>query len=313
MPSQGRRCERRPTARTGTNSPQRTLCPRRRNGFSGRVTASGNVAVEKLAAPQLRNFWPVSQCDWPIDRGCLPSLPALSDPPTAEEQAAYDIALAQRNAAEDLAVYVLWALSGRQFGVCPVITRPCPPRRNLDRYQYDWPITAFYGLSELDRYQLVSGCGCAGWCRDGGPSMLHLPGPVQSVTAVTINGVVLDDDEYRLQGDVLYRLGGIWPSQDLGRPAGEDGTWTVEYMQGTPPPAGTAKLVGLLAKEFIAACTDGKCRLPRNVTNVSRQGVSFDMFNPNDIYDSGKTGLPEVDMWLAAVNPHHLACAPEVL
>lgn len=255
----------------------------------------------------------MSQCDWPIDRGCLPPLPELPDTPTDEEQAAYDLALAQRNAAEDLAVSVMWALSGRQFGVCPVIARPCPPRRELSRYQYDWPLTAFYGLSEMDRYLLVSGCGCAGSCREGGPAMLHLPGPVQSIVKVTIDGVVLAETEYRLEGDVLYRLGGIWPSQDLGRPAGEDGTWTVEYMQGTPPPAGTAKLVGLLAKEFIAACTDGKCRLPRNVTNVSRQGVSFDMFNPNDIYDSGKTGLPEVDMWLAAVNPHHLACAPEVL
>jgi hypothetical protein len=252
-------------------------------------------------------------CDWPIDRGCLPPLPELSDPPTPEEQAAYDRARAQQYAAEDLAVSVMWALSGRQFGVCPVITRPCPPQRNWDRYNYDWPTTAFYGLSELDRYLLASGCGCAGSCSQGGPAMLHLPGPAQSVTKVTINGTVLDPAEYRLEGDILYRLGGVWPSQNLGLPAGENGTWTVEYLQGTPPPAGTAKLVGLLANEFLAACNGGKCRLPRNVTNVQRQGVSFDMFNPNDIYDSGKTGLAEVDMWLAAVNPNHLACAPEVL
>lgn len=46
-------------------------------------------------------------CDWPIDRGCLPPLPELPDTPTDEEQAAYDLALAQRNAAENLAVSVM--------------------------------------------------------------------------------------------------------------------------------------------------------------------------------------------------------------
>ena len=255
----------------------------------------------------------MSSCDWPVDRGCFPPLPELSDPPTDEEQAAYDAEVVQRNAAENMAVSVIWALSGRQFGVCPVTTRPCPPQQHLFRYRYDWPVTAYYGLSELDRYLLIQGCGCAGYCRESGPSMLHLPGPVQSVTTVTIDGIQLDPATYRLEGDVLYRLGGIWPSQNLGLPAGENGTWTVEYMQGTPPPAGTGKLVGLLALEFLNACNGGKCRLPRNVSNVSRQGVSFDMYNPNDIYDSGKTGLAEIDMWLAAINPHHLACAPEVL
>jgi len=252
-------------------------------------------------------------CDWPISRDCLPPLPELSDPPTDEEQAAYDLALEQQYAAENLAISVLWSLSGRQFGVCSVAARPCPPQQHLFRYRYDWPITAFYGISELDRYLLMQGCGCNGYCRESGPSMLHLPGPVQSVTTVTIDGVTLDPSEYVLEGDVLYRLGGMWPSQNLGLPAGEVGTWTVEYLQGTPPPAGTAKFAGTLAAEFLASCNGGKCRIPRNVTQVSSRGVSYDMYNPNDIFESGKTGLAEIDLWLSAVNPHHLASAPEVI
>lgn len=56
----------------------------------------------------------------------LPALPGLSDSPTDVEQAAYDLALLRQSAAEDLAVAVLWALSGRQFGVCPVVVRPDP-------------------------------------------------------------------------------------------------------------------------------------------------------------------------------------------
>lgn len=252
-------------------------------------------------------------CEWEIDRTCLPALPVLSDTPTNEEQAAYDLAVAQRNAAETTAVEILWSLSGRRFGVCPVTARPCPPQQHLFRYRYDWPVTAFYGLSELDRYLLLQGCGCHGYCRESGPSMLHLPGPVQSITAVVIDGVTLDPSDYTLEGDVLYRLGAPWPSQNLGLPAGEDGTWTVEYMQGTPPPDATAKLAGLLALEFLNACNGEECRLPLGVTSVSRRGVSFDMFNLSEMYNSGKTGLPEIDMWLAAVNPNHLACAPEVI
>ena len=81
-----------------------------------------------------------------------------------------------------------------------------------------------------------------------------------------------------------------------------------------PTPDECERLTGLLAKEILAATTgDTKCRLPRNVTRVNSQGVSYEVFNPNSIYDSGKTGLPEVDMWLASVNPAKLPAAPSVV
>ena len=59
-------------------------------------------------------------CDWPVDRSCLPALPP-------EDDDGYELALIRRTAAEDLAVNVLWALSGRQFGICPAMARPCAP------------------------------------------------------------------------------------------------------------------------------------------------------------------------------------------
>lgn len=65
-------------------------------------------------------------CDWPIDRSCLPPLPELSASPTPEEQTDYNLALLRRNNAEDIAVHVLWALSGRQFGACETTVRPWP-------------------------------------------------------------------------------------------------------------------------------------------------------------------------------------------
>jgi len=265
-------------------------------------------------------------CDWGIDRTCLPPLPALSDPPTGDEQAAYDAALASRNAAEDVAVSVLWALSGRQFGVCEFIVRPCPEG---DRWSNRWESgAAGYGFGGGDFGDFVVlgwtgdswinvDCGCFGRCQLSGPRMIHLPGPVfapddDHPITVTVGATVLGDDEWSLEGDRLYRIGNRWPSQHLGRPLGEPQTWSVSYYRGITPPAGSAKMVGRLANEFYQACIDGKCRLPRNVVSTIRQGVSV-QFDPSKIYADGKTGLPEIDMWLAAINPSHLVSAPSVI
>lgn len=246
-------------------------------------------------------------CDWEIDRSCLPSLPDLGDTPTVDEQAAYDVALARRNAAEDVAVHVLWALSGRQFGVCEATARPCPAP--FGSYGPHYPFVLTLDVGHWANWP----CGCIGSCTVSGPRVVHLPGPVNDVTAVTVEGVVLDEDAYVVEGDALYRVGGVWPRQHLGRPLGEAGTWSVTYTRGVPPPAGSEKFVGLLAKEFIAAC-DGstKCRLPRTVVSTTARGVTH-AFDPTKILAAGKTGLPEVDLWLAAVNPSHLIAAPVVL
>ena len=158
------------------------------------------------------------------------------------------------------------------------------------------------------RQQTIDPVGTFGKCR-------RQPGPfaIGEVVEVRIGNTVLDPSAYVLEGDLLYRTGGLsWPSQDLTRPLPEDGTWSVTYTRGVPPPEGTAVLAGLLAKEFISACTGGKCRLPRRVQSVSRQGVTYDMADPLPLLQAGKTGLPEIDLWLQAVNPHVLQSPPKV-
>lgn len=240
-------------------------------------------------------------CDWPVDRTCLPDLPAEDDP-------GYDAALARQSENEDTAVMVLWSLSGRQFGLCETVVRPCP-ERGLSRNPWSEAIVFWDG----GNWQATS-CGCIGRCRQSGPGMIHLPGPANAVAAVQLGADVLDPSEYKLQDNVLYRTGGkAWPSQNLGRPTPETGTWSVTYDRGVPVPPGGARNAGILAREFVAACSDdSECRLPRNVTAVTRQGVSYQIYNPNDMYAAGKTGLADVDMWLAAVNPHALLTAPTV-
>jgi hypothetical protein len=247
-------------------------------------------------------------CNWPIDESCFPALPEES----SGDDPVYDAAVLSLESAKALAVEVLWALSGRQFCLQEMVVRPCLDNLGTaQRLRYE---SAYELFSWYDQGWRLVNCGCANGCVASGPGMVHLDGPVNSVQEVWIAGELLDESEYVLEGDILYRTGASWwPSQDMSRPAGEPGTWEVTYLRGFEPPAGTAKLAGLLTAEFYQACTGGKCRLPRSVSEVSRQGVTHRVVNPSDIYSTGKTGIPEIDLWLAAVNPNRLISAPIVL
>lgn len=254
--------------------------------------------------------------DWPLDRTCLPALPVVGTGDGEVTQDVYDAALLQRNNAEDLAVSVMWALSGRQFGVFETTVRPCPQRGvwGWGRWELLDPVAYSFVLTLDAGHWFSWPCGCVGRCTVSGPRVVHLPGPVQVITAVTVDGVALDPAEYQLEGDALYRKGAWWPRQDLGRPLGEHHTWSVTYTRGIPAPAGTDKLVGILAREFIAACDgDKKCRPPRNVKSVSRQGVTYDMYDARGMYNLGQTGIAEIDLWLQAVNPSALMQTGTVL
>lgn len=241
-------------------------------------------------------------CEWPVDETCLPVNAEESD-------AAADPVMA---AAKDMAVHVLWSLSGRQYGLCERVVRPCPSNYPPSSLRRSLPST--YEIFSWGDGWVFDGCGCGGRCRQSGPGMAHLPGPAVEILEVEVAGLALDESQYTLEGNVLYRIGDahVWPSQDMSRPAGEPNTWTVTYLRGVPVPPGVDRLTAMLATEFYNACTGGKCRLPRTVTEVSRQGVTHRIVNPNDIYSSGKTGIPEIDLWLSAVNPNHLIAAPSV-
>lgn len=245
--------------------------------------------------------------EWPIDRTVFPALPDVTDPPSAE----YTKAVAEQRAAAQLAVDVLYALSGRQFGLYEHTVRPC--RQPLYNHNISGPVTSYLVSWEGDHWINVP-CGCYGSCRLSGPNVIHLPGPVHDVTEVKIAGTVLASNVWVLEGNRLYRREAPWPRQDLNRPLGDANTWSVTYRRGIEVPEGVAALTGLLAKEFLDALNnDGRCRLPRTVTTASRNGVTYRAYDPAVIYASGKTGLPEVDMWLAAVNPNHLMAAPSVI
>lgn len=261
-----------------------------------------------------------SPCSWPIDRSGFPELPPVGDP-------GYQAALDRQLGMEDLAVEVLWALTGRQFGVCQVTERPMPiehqPGEVGGGLRRLWPYRPNLSRTIINDWSGLFGRQTGS--RLNGPSMVSLPGPAwphsdATPTVVTIGHCgdegpeILDPSEYVIQNNILYRKGGkVWPFQDLGRPLGECCTWSISYYRGVRPPRGVAAMTGCLALEFIrAGCGDGKCRLPKSVTKLSRNGVSYDI-DPMAIYAAGKTGIPEIDSWLSAVNPNHMQQAPSVL
>ena len=113
----------------------------------------------------------------------------------------------------------------------------------------------------------------------GSPSgcmAVYLPGPVVEIVSVV--------DE---QGEVL---------------SAKQAAWGMEVM-------GTPAVVRLASQVYLQCVGDRRCRLPQNVTSVSRQGVSASFEPP----EPGKTGLADVDMWVQSVNPNGLQEQTEVV
>lgn len=235
------------------------------------------------------------QCVWPVARECLPT------DITAEEDRL------RLQEAVDTAVGVLWALTGRQYGCAVTLARPCP---SYAKWQDDYAAAGVpaIGMTPVLWQGAWRNVGCGGGCDQDGPSVVTLPGPVASIIEVAVDGVALDEDSYSLEGNKLIRAGGReWPHQDLTRPYGEPGTWTVMYFRGVPPPPGAALAVAQLAREFWAVCSGGKCRLPKRTISVQRQGVTITRADPTDLLANKQTGIPEVDLWIAAHNPYGIS------
>ena len=105
-----------------------------------------------------------------------------------------------------------------------------------------------------------------------------------------------------------------WPKcQELSKPLGQPGTFGVTYLRGVPVPEAGRWAAGMLACELVKACLPelGECRLPDNVTSVVREGVTLELApfiigGADGQIQFGRTGIPEVDLWLIAVNPHKI-------
>lgn len=245
---------------------------------------------------------------WPYDLSCLPA-DWPTDPLASIEQLVAEMTIGQRSA-YDMAVELLSKLTLGVFGMCSRTARPCSAA--CARIQGLYLGRGGWFTPYLQGGQVYNGCGCEGprLCVCGDErAQVALAGPVAEVVEVVVDGEVVDPGVYvTANGSLLVRVdGGVWPlRQNLNRPLSEPDTFGVTYLQGTPVPAGGRRALSALMVELDKArCGDASCRLPSKVTNIVREGVTYSMLDdPTALLDAGRTGVSEVDMWLAAVNPH---------
>lgn len=239
------------------------------------------------------------------DWGCVAS---------AEEIAELDPIVKAR--AERLAWASLQRLTGFRLELCPTVVRPCAIRCS------PWGI----GIERVGAYDTFSpyirngvwynACGCQ-TMSCGCTEIQELILPAQEVSGpvvVTINGAVLDPSAYRVDdGNRLVRQDGErWPlCQDMNLPLGDPTgpTFSVSFYAGLGPDENLDMAAGILAKEWYRACQGQDCRLPSTATEVTRQGVSFRI--PS--FDTGTSGIREVDNIVASYNPHHLKTRSRVV
>ncbi len=210
---------------------------------------------------------------------------------------------------------VLYAASGRQYsGSCAETVRPCAggsmlPGFSWGRWTYPW-IPLRSGGSWIN---IGPACGChlSYDCACKGIPEVHLGrSDITEILLVDIAGVTLSAANYRLDfGGRLVRTDGeLWPCcQDLSEDVGAVGTWFIELAHGVNPPQGGKSAAVKLACELVKACVGADCDLPQRVTSLTRQGVSMTLIDPQEFLSEGRTGLYEVDLWLATVNPAGLA------
>jgi hypothetical protein len=225
----------------------------------------------------------------------------------------------------DFATTVLWGATGRRFGLCTETVRPCQ-RGQIPAYltfpaifdpyggaggAYAWGLL---GLSGGTSSMLVNFACCPGGTCQCSDSGINLPGPVGSVSNVTINGSTLDPNAYRLDGHRLVRQDGYaWPqTQDFSKAAGQTNTWSVTYTRGEPVPDALNRAAGLYAIEVGKARNKGTCALPQRVTSIARQGVSVTTV-PVELYlQKNLTGVADVDQIILTYNPFGLRSRPRV-
>lgn len=133
---------------------------------------------------------------------------------------------------------------------------------------------------------------------------------VREITQVKIDGAVVAPSEYFLRGRYLMSQrqadGSLraWPCwQDLNAAIDAADTFTIALTHGADPPAALKTATAKLAWEFALAWTPacaGTCRLPQRVTTLTRAGTTFAIIDPLTVFDKGRTGVPDIDMAIAA-------------
>jgi hypothetical protein len=156
----------------------------------------------------------------------------------------------------------------------------------------------------VDNLRPLNGCGCRSTCYcDGDRLRLYSPsGPVTGIESIYVDGELLAESEYRFypSSQLLYRLPpAVWPTgDDKTLDCDEAGAFCVNALVGYEPDAWAVAVHAELTCEILKSCTDQKCRIPKNATQVTGQGVTVTL-SATELNQF----IPAVAAWVAAVNP----------
>lgn len=186
---------------------------------------------------------------------------------------------------------LLFQLSGRKYPGVMTVTEFYERPEECSGYRLD--------LAIQEAKNAYSGHGCLSHPR----RRLRLRRtPVRSVAALRVGPDgerrLVDPSEYQVVDRAYVRAlpGASWSpcTQDL----------EVTYTSGARVPESGLRAARLLGNELLKARRGSSdCQLPDRVTSLSRQGVSFTILDPQDFLKEGRTGLYEVDLFLASTNP----------
>lgn len=234
-----------------------------------------------------------------------------------------DLDSAVTGSALQAASELIWTLSGRRFGLCTQVLRPC--RRECSGMLWPYGDNVWPFINPGQTYPipvwwngewLNLTCGsCSSDCSCGTVEEVTLPGGVYQILQVLIDGVELSASSYRLDDNrlVVRTDGGSWPlCNDLSKNDDQVGTWSITAQWGEPLPEIGKIAVGELACEFGKFLGGQACNLPESVTSLSRQGVSLTFADPNEALNEGRLGLHFTDMFLSAFNPGGLRARSQV-
>lgn len=203
------------------------------------------------------------------------------------------------------ATEVLWAASGRQFVTgCEVVWLPCPETCGDSTGTYPTP-ARIGGLW----YNLTCSSGCSGFCSCNSQDQFTLPVAAQ-VVSISIAGAPVASGSYTVYNDrfVVRTDGGTWPYCN-------DGTWLVTARPGLEVPELGIMAAAELACEFAKGCSDDRgCKLPANLSALTRQGVSASVVETaSKMLEEGGIGLYLSDLFVRTFNPGALRRRPIVL
>lgn len=219
------------------------------------------------------------------------------------------------DAALMMASTILFRLSGANWtGVCTDSVRPVlSPRFGWLLFGgiYGPPIDVFassdFSLSQPgSSLNSLSRWFPYGWSSEQPLDAVRLVSPVQAITTVVVDGVTMDPGRYALvdRALVVRTDGEPWPVlQDVRVADTEVGTMRVDYTFGKPVPQDARIVCAILACEIARSWSPDPegSRLPRNITQLTGEGMTMQVIDPGGAFDSGDTGIPEVDLWLNSV------------